>query len=82
MLHCCKKVDPVKWGKIDDLLNCQYDLYIIYLNEEQKLLYINSTNNGTTHDKLAEAIVGANKSLFNEAGISKCLDGVFPVRVI
>lgn len=76
-----KKVDPVKWGKIDDLLNCQYDLYIIYLNEEQKLLYINSTNNGTTHDKLAEAIVGPNKSLFNEADIYKCLDGVFQLEL-
>jgi superfamily II DNA or RNA helicase len=76
-----KKVDPVKWGKIDDLLNCQYDLYIIYLNEDQKLLYINSTNNGTTHDKLAEAIVGPNKSLFNEADIYKCLDGVFQLEL-
>lgn len=76
-----KKIDPVKWGKIDDLLNCQYDLYIIYLNEEQKLLYINSTNNGTTHDKIAEAIVGPNKSLFNEADIYKCLDGVFQLEL-
>lgn len=76
-----KKVDPVKWGKIDDLLNCQYDLYIIYLNEKQKLLYVNSTNNGTTHDKLAEAIVGPNKSLFNEADIYKSLDGVFQLEL-
>lgn len=76
-----KKVDTVKWGKIDDLLNCEYDLYIVYLNPEQNLLYINSTNNVTTHDKLAELIVGGNKSLFNEADIYRCLDGVFQLEL-
>lgn len=76
-----KKVEPVRWGKIDDLLNCEYDLYIFYLNTAQKLLYINSTNNSTTHNRIAEAIVGKNIDLFNEADIYKCLDGIFQLEL-
>ncbi|MBO9592404.1 MAG: DEAD/DEAH box helicase family protein [Niabella sp.] len=76
-----KKTDTVKWGQIEDLLTCEYDLYILYLNLEQKLLFINSTNNGTTHDKLAKAVVGKNLSLFNEAEIYKCLDGIFQLEL-
>jgi len=76
-----RKVEPVKWGKIDDLLNVDYELYLIYLNSDQKLLYINSTNNSTTHHDLAETIVGKNISLFNEAEIYKCLDNIFQVEL-
>lgn len=76
-----KKTNPVKWGKIDDLVNCDYDLYIIYLNTDQKLLYINSTNNGSTHSGLANYVVSGQKSLFNEANIYRCLDNIFQLEL-
>jgi len=76
-----KKTKPVDWGRIDDLVNCEYDLYLIYLNREKKLLFINSSNNGSTHNKLAEAICGANNDLFCEANIYRCLDGIFQLEL-
>ena len=72
-----RNTEKVAWGKIDDLINTEYDLYIAYLNPEQKLLYINSSNNGSTHDKLAEALVGKNISLYNESDIYRVLHNVF-----
>ncbi|GHT08445.1 hypothetical protein FACS189426_04080 [Bacteroidia bacterium] len=76
-----RNTDKVMWGKIDDLLNTEYELYIAYLNPEQKLLYINSSNNGSTHVKLAEALVGKNISLYNEADIYRTLHNVFQLEL-
>jgi superfamily II DNA or RNA helicase len=76
-----KKTSPVDWGKIEDLVNCDYELYIIYLNPEKKLLFINSSNNGSTHNKLADAVCGNNKALFCEANIYRCLDGIFQLEL-
>jgi superfamily II DNA or RNA helicase len=74
-------IDKVPWGKIDDIVNTEYDLYIAYLNPEQKLLYINSSNNGSTHDKLAEALVGKKISLFNEGDIYRTLHQIFQLEL-
>lgn len=76
-----RSTEKVAWGKIDDLINTEYDLYIAYLNPEQKLLYINSSNNGSTHDKLAEALVGKNISLYNEGDIYRVLHNVFQLEL-
>jgi superfamily II DNA or RNA helicase len=76
-----RNTDKVTWGKIDDLMNTEYELYIAYLNPEQKLLYINSSNNGSTHVKLAEALVGKNISLYNEADIYRTLHNVFQLEL-
>lgn len=76
-----RSTEKVPWGKIDDLINTEYDLYIAYLNPEQKLLYINSSNNGSTHDKLAEALVGKNISLYNEGDIYRVLHNVFQLEL-
>lgn len=76
-----KTKSSVQWGKIDDLINIEYDLYIAYLNEEQKLLYINSSNNSSTHNKLAENLVGSNITLFNESDIYRSLSGIFQLEL-
>ena len=76
-----RNTDRVQWGKIEDLLNTEYELYIAYLNPEQKLLYINSSNNDSTHVKLAEALVGENISLYNEADIYRTLHNVFQLEL-
>jgi superfamily II DNA or RNA helicase len=76
-----RNTEKVPWGKIDDLINTEYDLYIAYLNPEQKLLYINSSNNSSTHDKLAEALVGKNISLYNEGDIYRVLHNVFQLEL-
>ncbi|MBJ6368578.1 DEAD/DEAH box helicase [Snuella sedimenti] len=71
-----KSDSTVRWGKIDDLININYDLFIIYYNEEQKLLFINSSNNGSLYGQLANDLIGDEINLINEADIYKSLHEV------
>lgn len=71
----------VSWGKIDDLVNIEHDLFIAYLNQEQRLLYINSSNNSSTHNKLADYLIGTNNTLFNESDIYRSLSGIFQLEL-
>ncbi|MEH6658032.1 DEAD/DEAH box helicase [Leeuwenhoekiella marinoflava] len=68
-----KSDSTVRWGKIDDLINTNYDLFIIYFNKEQNLIFINSSNNNSLYEELAADIIGKEISLINEADIYKCL---------
>jgi len=63
----------VKWGIIDDLINNIYDLFIVYFNPAQKLLFINSSNNSSLYEELAKQIIGEQINLINEADIYKSL---------
>lgn len=76
-----RTTEKVPWGKIDDLLNTEYELYIAYLNPEQKLLYINSSNNGSTHIDLAKLLVGDNISLYHEDSIYRTLNDIFQLEL-
>ncbi|GET25511.1 DEAD/DEAH box helicase [Prolixibacter sp. NT017] len=66
----------VKWGIIDDLINNIYDLFIVYFNPAQKLLFINSSNNSSLYEELAKRIIGEQINLINEADIYKSLHEV------
>lgn len=49
---------PVRWGDLRTVEEVTYDLYVLYWDEARQLLYINSSNNGSTHDALAKAVCG------------------------
>ena len=63
----------VRWGVIDDLINNIFDLHIIYFNRVQKLLFINSSNNGSLYEGLAKLVIGEEISIINESDIYKSL---------
>lgn len=47
-----------RWGSVDEIDSVTYDLYIIYWDHSRGLLYINSSNNDSVHEKLAQAVTG------------------------
>lgn len=51
---------PIRWGDLRSVEEVTFDLYVLYWDVEQQLLYINSSNNGSTHDGLAKAVCGQN----------------------
>jgi superfamily II DNA or RNA helicase len=53
-----KLVEPVRWGNLQGLENLSYDLYILYWDSSKQLLYINSSNNKSVHEDLANAVCG------------------------
>ena len=49
---------PVRWGDLRTVEEVTFDLYVLYWDETRQLLYINSSNNGSTHEALAKAVCG------------------------
>ncbi|MGZ0153657.1 DEAD/DEAH box helicase [Kribbella sp. WER1] len=54
---------PVRWGDFSSFNELVHHLYVVHLDEENGFLYINSTNNGSLHEEIAQAVGGANVSL-------------------
>lgn len=57
-----RKVE-VKWTKIDGIFNWAWDLYVVFWDKEQSLLFINNANNSGDFKKLAQAVTGPNAAL-------------------
>lgn len=54
---------PVKWGQISNLDEVKYHLFVIHAQPDKGLLYINSSNNESLHQEIAEAIGGPEVSI-------------------
>jgi superfamily II DNA or RNA helicase len=66
----------IDWGRFKDIDNLIWDLYLVYWNEAQNLLYINSSNNGSLHENLAKAVGGDKVTLFKGDKIFRSLHGL------
>lgn len=51
-----REFEEIPWGDIRELQNLTWHLYLLYWDEESKLLYINSSNNDELHLELARAV--------------------------
>ena len=49
---------PVGWTRSKEIHDRQWDLFVVHYNEDQKLLYINSTDKSSIHEGLAKAVGG------------------------
>ena len=49
---------PIDWAQIKDIYNWDWELFILFWDKEQKLLFINSSSNSGYYLKLAEAVAG------------------------
>jgi superfamily II DNA or RNA helicase len=70
---------PQKWTDNVAVLNLSWTLYLIHWNEDQKLLFIHSSENDGLHKGLAEAIIGENAEIIdgkNNGEVFRCLDGI------
>ena len=50
--------DRVKWTRTKEVKQIEWDLFVLYYNEEQNLLYVASTNKTSKHENLAIAVGG------------------------
>lgn len=69
-----KKV-PVDWIKLSNVFNWDWELYILFYDSAQKLLFIHSSGNSGYYQSLAEAVSG-NPKLISDANVFKSLYGV------
>ncbi|VVD99909.1 DNA helicase [Pandoraea communis] len=71
-----KDQEQVAWGDVRDLKNTTWNVFVLHWSEQQRLLFINSTDNSTVHEDLARAVCGPDANLIRGEQIFKSLHGV------
>lgn len=71
----------IRWGKINDLFELNWSLYIVYWNQHDQLLYINSSDNGGEYLKLAKAVTFDSAELINSEEVFKSLHGIAQMKI-
>lgn len=71
---------PIGWAGIQDIFNWAWELYILYWDDEQDLLFIHSSNNNGYYKGLAEAVAGE-VELIKGPDVFRCLAGVNRLRL-
>ena len=71
----------VKWGDIKDIYQLEWTLYIVYWNQDQQLLYINCSANGSMFEKLAEAVSLGTASPINAEDVYRSLGNVTRLKI-
>lgn len=67
---------PVRWGELETVTEVGYELYILYWDETNQLLYINSSNNDGVHENLAKAVCGDNVERFSGETVYRVMANV------
>lgn len=64
---------PVPWTKVEGIFNWDWNLYVVYWDKEQNLLFINNSSNDGDFKKLAKAVAGDDVQLMTGDVLFRCL---------
>lgn len=67
---------PIDWTDVHEIFNWSWDLYMIFWDRDQRLLFIHNSSNSGVFAKLASAIAGDDVELINEQTVFRCLYGI------
>lgn len=76
--------EPLRWADLDVFEEIGYDLFVVYWDRERQLLYINSSDTGSLHDDLAQAVSGATATIINGEAVYRTMarvDRLVPTNV-
>lgn len=76
LVFAVKRREPVKWGKFKDIADLFWDLYVVYWDRGQSLLFVNSSNADCGHESLAEAICGNDVALVTDEQVFRAAHNV------
>lgn len=76
LLFITREHEGVPWGDVRDIRNTEWHLYLVHWDEAQRLLFINSSNNGSLHEDLAEAVGGDDVALIRGETVFRSLHNV------
>ena len=66
----------VRWSSTKEILDVEWNLYLVYWDKGSNLLYINSSKSKDLHEKLAKAICGDTASRIVGESVYRVLDGI------
>lgn len=72
---------PIKWAKIEGIHDWDWELYIIFWDKEQNLLFIHTSSNNGFYKELAQAVAGSDAELVNGPEIFRCFGGINRLRL-
>ena len=70
------KKNAVDWADIEEMFNLEWELFIVFWDSEQNLLFINTAGWRGHCKHLAEAVAGKDVKLIMGNEIFKCLAGL------
>ena len=73
--------NSVKWGKLKDIFQLDWTLYVIYWNQNQQLLYINCSANGSMFESLAKAITFGTAQPINAENVYRSLGRITRLKI-
>ena len=67
---------PISWGEVRELENIAYNLYVLYWDEKRKLLFINSSNNASLHEDIAQAVAEDSVEIVRGENVYRAMHGI------
>ena len=74
-----KKI-PVDWAQSNKVFNWDWELYILFWDKTQNLLFIHSSDNNSYYEKLAKAVAGE-VELITGPPVFRCFHGVNQLKL-
>ena len=74
------KKTPIDWAQTKDIFDWDWNLYILFWDKDQGLLFIHSSNNSGYYEKLAKA-VARDVALISGAEIFRCFSGIYRLKL-
>lgn len=74
----------VRWGDLKTIEEISYELYVLYFDSDNKLLYINNSANDGVFEDLAEAVLGSGSTRFTGSTVYRVMadiDRLVPTNV-
>jgi superfamily II DNA or RNA helicase len=76
LIFVTKSRSPIEWASIKETTNELWDLYVVYFDKTSNLLFIYSSQKGTLHQPLAEAVTGKTAQLISGEQMFRAFSGV------
>ncbi|MCL5265979.1 MAG: DEAD/DEAH box helicase family protein [Chloroflexi bacterium] len=71
---------PVDWAGVAEIFSWDWELFIVFWDQERRLLFVNSSSNAGYYQRLAEALAGE-VELLKGAQVFRCFSGIGRLRL-
>lgn len=71
----------VKWGKVEDVEDVIWSLYVLHWDKSNQLLFINCSENNGVYKKLAEVVTNHTANLICAEDVFRCLGNINLLKI-
>ncbi|WP_253297302.1 DEAD/DEAH box helicase [Chryseobacterium sp. PCH239] len=71
----------VDWGNFKDVYNIEWDIYIVYWEQRNNLLFIHSSDKGSQYKELANAVIGEGALLIKDENVFRTFHNIDRVKL-